>query len=114
MAPPGYSSIVAEVSYLDQPAMDDPALLQRVWADLLQMEVVRPDDELAASQVFTLPCAYPKPNIGWLDQVRLVRAYLEEQDIYLLGRFGEWEYLNIHDNVERGRDLAVVLAERYG
>jgi len=114
MAPPGYSSIVAEVSYLDQPAMDDPALLQRVWADLLQMEVVRPDDELTAGQVFTLPYAYPKPNVGWLDQVRLVRAYLEEQDIYLLGRFGEWEYLNIHDNVERGRDLAVVLAERYG
>jgi protoporphyrinogen oxidase len=113
-APPGYSSLVAEVSYIGQPPMADAALIRRVRADLTTMDVLRSDDKVVASQVLCLPYAYPRPTVGWMENVARIRAYLEQLDIYTLGRFGEWEYLNMHHIVPRGRDLAGLLEERYG
>ena len=114
MAPPGYSSLVAEVSYVIQPPMDDAALSQRVRADLVTMGVLRPDDKIVAQRVLHLPYAYPRPTIGWLENVQRLCAYLEQLDIYTFGRFGGWEYLNMHHIIPRGRDLAKLLESRYG
>lgn len=114
MAPAGRSSLVAEVSYHGTPQYADGDLLRRVWDDLLVMEVARPGDRVVASRVLHLPYAYPLLTGGWREQLQPVFAYLEQFDIYPLGRFGEWEYLNIHDLLPRGRDLAARLEARYG
>jgi protoporphyrinogen oxidase len=114
MAPPGYSSVVAEVSYIDQPPMDDEALIERVRADLVTTGILRPGDTIVASRVLDLPHAYPRQTPNRLENVRLVRSYLEESDIYSFGRFGEWEYYNMHDIIPNARDLAAQLEERYG
>jgi UDP-galactopyranose mutase len=113
MAPPGWSSLVAEVSYRGFPTEDKHALKRQVQADLIAMGVVQPDDPIITTQVFDLPYAYPCMPIGWQEAVCAIRDYLERQDIYLFGRFGEWNYLNIHDIIPQGRDLAERLKERY-
>jgi protoporphyrinogen oxidase len=114
MAPAGRSSLVAEVSYIDTPQFSDAELVQRVWDDLLMMEITRPDDRLAASQVLHLPYAYPLLTSGWREYLQPLFDYLEQFDIYPFGRFAEWEYLNIHELLPRGRDLAARLEARYG
>jgi hypothetical protein len=67
-----------------------------------------------ASRVIHLPYAYPLLTNGWREQLRPVFEYLAQFDIYPLGRFAEWEYLNIHELLPRGRDLAARLEARYG
>lgn len=114
MAPLGRSSLVAEVSYIDTPQFCDANLVQRVWDDLLVMGVLRPGDQLAASRVLHLPYAYPLLTRGWREHLRPVFEYLQQFDIYMLGRFAEWEYCNIDELLPRGRDLAAHLDARYG
>ncbi len=113
MAPPGYSSLVAEVSYKGTPLEDKGTLIQQVQTDLITMNVLKSTDTIVTTHVLDLPYAYPRMHIGWQESVRTIRDYLETQDIYLFGRFGEWEYLNIHDIIPQSRDLAIRLKERY-
>jgi UDP-galactopyranose mutase len=113
MAAPGYTSLVAEVTYIDQPPLDDEALKQRVHDDLIAMHLLNDDDIVVANEILPLPMAYPKPTPDRIDTVQRIRDYLETQDIYLLGRFGEWEYVNMHDIIPRARDLALKLDEHY-
>lgn len=113
MTPPGYTSLVAEVTYIDEPPFDDDALKERVRQDLIAMNLLREDDNIVANEILPLPMAYPKPTPDRIDTVQLIRDYLASQDIYLLGRFGEWEYVNMHDIIPRARDLALQLDEQY-
>lgn len=114
MAPPGYSSLVAEVSYKGTPPMDDDMLVHRVCEDLHAMQVLEPDDRIEEVRILRMPYAYPRMHIGYLESVQEIRNYLETHDIYTLGRFGEWEYLNIHDIIPRSKVLADQLHTRYG
>jgi UDP-galactopyranose mutase len=114
MAPPGYSSVIAEVSYVDEPPMSEAALIERVQADLTAMNVLRPEDHIVGSRILYLPHAYPRQTPDRLDNVRLIRDCLEKFDIYSFGRFGEWEYYNMHDIIPNARDFADELEKRYG
>lgn len=114
MAPPGYATLQAEVSYLGRPPLDDEALITRVHTDLRIGGFLRPSDHIVASQVLTIPYAYPLQSPDRLDNMRKIQAYLEQHDIYTFGRFGEWEYYNMHDIIPRARDLAGRLEQRYG
>lgn len=114
MAPAGRGSLVAEVSHIGQPDLAGDALVQRVWDDVCTMGVLNPDNTLVAGRVLPLPYAYPLMTKGWREQVRSVLDFLEQHHIYSLGRFAEWEYLNIHDLLPRGRDLAARLEQHYG
>lgn len=41
------------------------------------------------------PCTYPVQNAGTRSLIESAKARLEPQQIYLLGRFAEWEYYNM-------------------
>lgn len=114
MAPPGRSSVIAEISYDGEPPMSEEALVERVQADLLKMEVLRPDDNIMGSRVLYLPYAYPRQTPDRLQNVNTIREYLKQFDIYSFGRFGEWEYYNMHDIIPNARDFAAELEDRYG
>lgn len=113
MAPPGRSALVVEITYIDEPPMEDSALLQRVIHDLIDMQLLRKDDVILGMEMLHLPIAYPMPTPDRIDNVEKIRQYLESDDIYLLGRFGEWEYVNMHDIIPRARDLSVRLEQVY-
>lgn len=106
IAPSGVTSLVVEVTYLDNPPMDDEALLAKIREDLIGMKLLTEDDEILGQQMLHLPMAYPVPAPDRISTVETIREYLASQDIYLLGRFGEWEYVNMHDIIPRARDLA--------
>lgn len=106
IAPPGYTSMVAEITYVNEPPMDDDALIERVIHDLIDMHLLRDDDEIVGKQILDLPLGYPMPSPDRIDNVKTIRSFLESKDIYTLGRYGEWEYINMHDIIPRARDLA--------
>ena len=113
MAPEGVSSLVVEVTYINEPPMSDEDLLERIRQDLIKMKLLTESDTLIASEMLHMKMAYPMPTPDRIETVEAIRAYLETQDIYLLGRFGEWEYINMHDVIPRARDLAKRLVDKY-
>jgi len=42
-----------------------------------------------------------------------IKAWLAERDMYTVGRFGEWEYINSDKCVHKGLALGRELRERY-
>ncbi|MGB0389823.1 MAG: hypothetical protein ACPGWR_33800, partial [Ardenticatenaceae bacterium] len=83
-------------------------------ADLIISNFLNPNDKIIASRVLDIPYAYPRQTPDRIENVRLILAYLNQLDIYPIGRSAEWEYYNMHDIIPRTRDLAARLEKRYG
>lgn len=113
MAPPGYSTILAEVSYSDEP-LDEEYVMDRVHEDLIKCNFLHAQDHVVTTRVLDIPYAYPRQTPNRVEHVRLIHDYLKQHDIYPIGRSAEWEYYNMHDIIPRTRDLATQLEAQYG
>lgn len=106
MAPQGYSTILAEVSYVDQLTVSPENLVEEVRDNLITMNILQPDDDIVAHDLLPIPYAYPRQTPNRQAHVQEIQAYLQRVGIISFGRNGEWEYYNMHDIVPRARDLA--------
>ena len=105
--------MLAEVSYVDQP-LDEEYVIECVQSDLIKCKFLRSNDNIVASRILDIPYAYPRQTPNRVENVRKIISYLNQLDIYPIGRFAEWEYYNMHDIIPRARDLAAQLEARYG
>lgn len=102
----------AEVSYSPKKPLAEGDLVGAVIASVRQMGVMSPTDRIVASSIVDVPYAYPVYTKGWDDIVADIRAFYADHGVYLLGRFGEWAYINSDEAVHRGRQLALALEGR--
>jgi protoporphyrinogen oxidase len=110
MVRPGTSSLIAEVtsqpgSELDR--MGNDAILDRIVADLDRVGVIRKQDVIA-SEIRRFEYAYPVYDLDYTRNVAVVREYFASLGIDLLGRFAEFDYINMDECLRR----AVALAEK--
>lgn len=105
-APPGCGSILAECTYRrdDPPAsMNDQALIDHVIDHLEEMGILHREDVIytgCARQQF----AYVVYDLEYLDSIQLIRDHVEQQGIELVGRFAEFEYLNMDGCIRHAID----------
>lgn len=92
LAPPGTSSISAEVAYRPGEAPDDAALIERVQADLVRVGVLRADDRVVHRSTHDIPYAYCIYDTHRRRAVRAIREWLGTRDIVPAGRYGRWSY----------------------
>ena len=105
-APEGCGSILAECTYRqnDPPAsMSDGALIDHVLYHLEKMGILDREDV-----VFTgctrQPFAYVVYDLEYRESIRVVRDHVERQGIELVGRFAEFEYLNMDGCIRHALD----------
>ena len=67
-------------------------------------------DEVIETKVIDVKYAYPVPTHNRVEIMDKTRSYLNESDIYSLGRFGEWAYINSDEALARGMILGEQLA----
>ena len=105
-APPGCGSILAECTYRpgDPPErMDDQALIDHVIDHLEEMGVLRREDVIFTGCA-RQPYAYVVYDLEYLDSIRSVRDHIEGRGIELVGRFAEFEYLNMDGCIRHALD----------
>jgi protoporphyrinogen oxidase len=85
-------------------------LVNRVVAGLLRMGVVRSADDICRKEVFQIPFGYPVQTHSRSNIVARARRWLGEHNIYTVGRFGEWAYINSDEALYRGHCLGTKLA----
>ncbi|MEN6517067.1 MAG: FAD-dependent oxidoreductase [Methanospirillum sp.] len=105
-APAGRGSILVECTYRpgDPVAtMDDAALVQHVLDRLEAMGVLSVED-VAVTGVARQPFAYVVYDLAYQDSVRTVREFVAEWGIDLVGRFAEFEYLNMDGCIRHALD----------
>ena len=96
-APEGYSSVLAEITH--QPgdevaALPDEVLIREVTGMLESMQVCTPD-RVIFSSVERQPFAYVVYDLDYRKNIAIVKEYCSRIGISLVGRFSQFEYLNM-------------------
>lgn len=102
----GRTGLQAEISYSATKHISEEGLVERVIECVRSMGIIGDDDRIAASSLVRVPLAYPVYTREHAEIVGTLRTFFVEHGVHLLGRFGEWAYINSDEAVHRGRLLA--------
>jgi protoporphyrinogen oxidase len=96
-APEGCSAILAEITH--QPGdevsrIPDKELIDEVLHMLKSMKICTPD-QVVFTSVERQPFAYVVYDLAYLENIATVRDFCRSRDIPLVGRFAQFEYLNM-------------------
>jgi UDP-galactopyranose mutase len=112
--PPGGFGLTCEITYSkDHPLpCDDDELIRRCIADCRAVGLVGENDPIWTACQVDLPYAYVVHDHGRGEHVEHIRAWLLERDLFLAGRFSEWEHSKSDHAFVAGRDAALAARER--
>jgi protoporphyrinogen oxidase len=107
----GSSSLIAEVTMPGNdprtPRIGRAEALERTISDLARIGIVRQAD-IVASEIREIEYAYPVYTLDYDANLAVVRDYFVSLGIELLGRFAEFNYINMDEVIRR----AMVMADR--
>ncbi len=72
-------------------------------------KVLKDNNEIIVKNILTLGPAYVIYDLNHCKNVDLIHQFLEKNDIYPCGRFGEWEYLNMDHSILSGKKVAEMI-----
>lgn len=110
--PPNTTGLTAEITYSEYKPLLEEGLNERVLADFKKVGLLRDDDEVLVINQVDIPFAYVVQDHARPEAVKTIRTWLEGQEIYLCGRYAEWEYYNSDNALATGRKVAQRLNER--
>ena len=100
--PRGRNSIVVEITY--RGARPDPnKTKQGVREGLIKAEILREGDKLEVFDALDFKYAYVIYDIQHRRNVNLIQTYLKSLRVSSMGRYGEWEYLNMDKAILSGK-----------
>ncbi|MCX6648401.1 MAG: hypothetical protein NTV61_03320, partial [Candidatus Bathyarchaeota archaeon] len=103
--PKGKSSVLVEVTYRGTKP-DTEETKEKVRTGLVDAEILRDDDQLEVFDALDFNYAYVVYDLQHQRNVNLIQAYLKSLGVSSMGRFGEWEYLNMDKAILSGKRAA--------
>lgn len=73
----------------------------RVLEDFIKLNIIESVKDISVVSVHFERCTYPIPTVGLDELKNRIKKKLEENKIYLLGRTGSWDYINMDDVVQK-------------
>jgi protoporphyrinogen oxidase len=114
--PPGCYSIQAEITDRiggTSLALSDDELVEHVVKGLVRYGIVPETHPLVFSDVQRLEYAYVVYTVDYEVHVETVRTWAEAEGVFIHGRFGAFEYLNVDGCVSRSLEMASRLNGRH-
>lgn len=108
VAPEGCASILAEITYNEGDAvsaMTDSELSAHCIKALHAMNLIPEGAPVRHVSVYRSPFAYVVYDLDYQRNIALVTSFCRSEGIDLLGRFSEFEYLNMDGCVRRAMDF---------
>ncbi len=109
-APEGSSSVIAEISFppgTDVESISSKDIAHRTIEGLIQSGLIKDESRIALSRVWVWRDAYILYDLKRSIILKSVKPFLEREGVFLHGRFGGWDYLNMDAVYERSRNLAL-------
>ena len=106
--PPGYSSIMAEITASEGDGiweLSDEEIVRRVVDDMEKIGFVDPST-IVYRRAVRFKYGYPVYDLDYRKNVTLMRDAVEKSGLHLLGRFAQFDYINSDVCVERALALA--------
>ncbi len=107
-APPGCASVLAEITYNEgDPVslMNDRQAIDHVTSSLTRMGVIKPE-KVVSQAVYRQKYAYVVYDLEYRKNISVIRDYFQGQGISLVGRFSQFEYLNMDGCIRSAMDFA--------
>ena len=114
VAPPGTSSISAEVAYSERAPIDKASILDRVVDDLKRAELLRRDEVILTTSVRDIKyayCIYDRPRT---EALRVIHQWLRQVRIVPCGRYGLWTYFWSDEAILSGLKVGESLRRQVG
>lgn len=113
MVPDRHSSIVAEITTRKNHELydiSDSGLIQRVVDDLCKIGIID-KQSIVTTDILNIEYAYVLPDLNQGENMEIIREFLSSIGIELLGRFAEFEYINMDETINRSLNMARKLNE---
>lgn len=85
---------------------------QWIVDSLLDLGAIKSSNEVEEIQIHNVKYSYPVPTKDRNTLMNEIKEWLAENDIYTLGRFGEWAYINSDKAIFHGLELGKFLASK--
>ncbi|KUL02881.1 MAG: UDP-galactopyranose mutase [Methanoculleus marisnigri] len=108
VAPPGHSSVLAEITYNEGDAvseMTDAEIIEHTIGSLIAAGIIPSRDNVAYTGVARQKFAYVVYDTDYLQNIEIVREFCRERRIDLVGRFSQFEYLNMDGCIRSAIDF---------
>ena len=106
-------AIMAEVSISKEKPVDVDQIAPKTIALLCELGILESPDDVLWTDHVDVKYAYPVYTHQRLTQVQIIKEWLATYDMYTVGRFGEWEYINSDRCLMKGLMLGQELRARY-
>jgi len=106
MVPKGKSAVSAEITFSKDRRISKDTLIERTIQDLKKAKILHPDDNIVLTHILTIPYAYAIYDNLRKKSVSFIQQFLEKEHIYLCGRYAQWEYQNMEQNILAGKAMA--------
>lgn len=109
VAPSGHSSILVEITYREgdeASTMQDGDIIDHVVDALANMKIIRTIDDVIYSTVMRQKYAYVIYDLEYQKNIAIVKEYCTRIGISLVGRFAEFEYLNMDGCIRNAMNFA--------
>lgn len=97
--------VMMEISEGPEKILHRQDMKQWILDSLLKLEVIKSSNEVESINIQNVKYSYPVPTIDRNEIMGEIKNWLLENDIYTLGRFGEWAYINSDAAIHRGLEL---------
>src|SRR5271157_1094200 len=111
-APPGKSSCSVILTYLPGTKFNQKSVEKAVVNTLIKLGFITNESSIIDRIPLTIKYGFALPTLGLPEIVGKIKEYLETNDVYPLGRYGEWKYAGIEHAIEDGQSIARVLKEK--
>lgn len=108
VSPDGHSSILVEITYNEGDEISqlgDEEIISHVTDGLVKMGLIQNSEDIVYDTVERQKFAYVVYDLDYMKNIEVVRSFCNERDITLLGRFAEFEYLNMDGCIRRVFDF---------
>jgi UDP-galactopyranose mutase len=93
---------MTEISVGPEKKLISKDIEKTIVSNLKTMGVLRNNNEVIHSEIRDIEYAYPVPTASRDVVIAEIRQWLERNNIYSSGRFGEWAYINSDEAIYRG------------
>ncbi len=111
--PEGKSSCSAVITYLLNSDFNSKDIDKKSIESLIEIGILKDDTGIIEKFPLNIKYGFTIPTIGLSNHLAKIQEFLKSNDIYSIGRYGEWKYSGIEHAIEDGEKISKELL-KYG
>jgi len=103
-APIGRSSVSAITTYSkSKPLKKD--VVRKTVLELREAGILRKSDRILVKDIMHIKYGFPIPTLDRDKNVKIIQTFLRKNNIFSIGRYGNWEYSGMEHAIMAGKEL---------